>query len=98
MNVNQHDDTGMDGTNGQEWRLAGDDLNAIYEAIKILNGGCGPQGLFNTPAVITLDYGSVVEDPRQVTVQDLENIVAVYISLYGAKPKPSLFMDPDILV
>lgn len=94
MNVTQFDDTGMDGINGAEWRLAGEGVDVIDEAISILQSGTTSR-LFNIDPTIYLDYGSVGEDLYQVGVDNLLRLRSAYVSIYGTVNRPDVFNPPS---
>jgi hypothetical protein len=90
MNVTQHDDTGMDGVEGVEWRLAGEGVDVIDEAVTILqNGTVG--SLFNIQPTVFLDYGAVGEELYQVGVSNLQRLRSAFCSIYGTVNRPDVY-------
>lgn len=90
MNVSQHDDTGMDGVEGSEWRLAGEGVDVIDEAVNILQNGT-VAGLFNMDPTVFLDYGAVGEELYQVGVNNLLRLRSAFCTIYGTVNRPDVY-------
>lgn len=93
FNVNQHDGTGMDGFNGIEWRLAGEGIDTLDEAITILQRGTIGAEFFNLPPSIQLDYGDIGEDLQDVGIRNLQQLKTAFISIYGSVFRPDVYND-----
>jgi hypothetical protein len=91
MNVAEHDDTGMDGVNGSEWRLAGEGVGTINEAIKILLYGTRSSLFPVLKPTIALDYGAVGEQLLPVGVENLRRLRCEYVKIYGWRNKPDVY-------
>ena len=91
FNVNEHNDTGMDGANGVDWRLAGEGVDTIDEAIKILQNGTNVSLFPTVDPVVSLDYGAVGECLIRVGIRNLQDLRTAFIADYGVVNRPDVY-------
>jgi hypothetical protein len=81
--VNLGDRTGVEGVEGNDYDIAGEGVNVLDEILGAYTKF--PRGRFQ------LDYGGLVQDVREVGSENVQDLKAAFIAIYGNVNRPDVW-------